>query len=226
MEIWPKTCAILRFLNFHPQSASSTVRTSLKRVDGPIRRAESDGLVRLALRSLFLQLSPTTCPILKFFNLHPQSASSRVRTSVERVDTPIRCAESDGAFRLDISATVMELCPKTCAILPFFNLHPQSASSTVRRSVERVYTPIRCTESDGVVCLFVRALLTDICLKTCPILLFFNLHPQSASSTVRTSVERVHTPIRGAECDGIVSFGVRSLYEQLWRKTCPILGFF
>src|SRR5437667_313664 len=120
----------------------------------------------------------------------------------------------------------MELCRKTCAILRFFNFHPQSASSTVRTSVERVYTPIRCAESGGGVRLVVRALLTDIWLKMRPISRFVNLHPQTTSSTVRTSVERVHTPIRGAECDGIVSFGVRSLYEQLWRKTCPILGFF
>src|SRR5436190_1193008 len=34
-EIWLKTYPKSRFLNLHPQNASSTVRTSLERVDGP-----------------------------------------------------------------------------------------------------------------------------------------------------------------------------------------------
>ena len=51
-----------------------------------------------------------------------------------------------------------------------------------------------------------------------------NIHPQSASSTVRTSLEMVDTPIRCAESDGSVRWDVQSLCEQRWRKTFLILG--
>ena len=36
LEIWWETYPILPFLNIHPQTPSSTVRTSFKRVDRPI----------------------------------------------------------------------------------------------------------------------------------------------------------------------------------------------
>src|SRR5437667_5837790 len=49
-------------------------------------------------------------------NIHPQSTSTTVRTSLEMVDTPIRCAESDGSVRLDVRAPLTEIWPKTCNI--------------------------------------------------------------------------------------------------------------
>src|SRR5204863_274122 len=132
-----------RFLNLHPQSASSTVRTSLERVDTPIRCAESDGVVRLDVSALLREIWPKMCPISRFLNIHPQTPSSTVRTSLERIDGHIRCAESDGLVRFDVCALPTEIWPQTCPISRFLNIHPQTPSSTVRTSVERVYTPIQ-----------------------------------------------------------------------------------
>src|SRR5205814_146891 len=101
----------------HLRDASSTVRTYMERVDTPIRCAESDGGVRLDVRALPMEIWPKTCPISRFFNIHPQTPSSAVRTSFESVDTPIRFAESDGGVRLDVRALLKEIWPKTCPIL-------------------------------------------------------------------------------------------------------------
>ena len=109
MEIWQKTCLILPFLNLHPQTPSSTVRTSFKWVDGPIRCAESDGNVRFDVHATLMEIWLKTCPILPFLNIHPQTPPSTVRISFERVDARIRCAESNGVTRLAIRALVREI---------------------------------------------------------------------------------------------------------------------
>src|SRR5436309_4807203 len=69
---------------------------------------------------------------------------------------------------------------KTFKIPQFINLHAKTASSTVRTSFNRFCGPIRCAESNGVVCLAVRALVLEIWWKTCPILRF--LKPPSTDS--------------------------------------------
>ena len=179
MEIWPKTCPISRFLNIHPQTPLSTVRTSLKHVDGPIWCGESDDVVRLDVRACPAEIWPKTCSIPRFLNIHPQSASSTVRTPLERVDTRIRCAESDGNIRLDVHALDMEIWPKTCPISRFLDIHPQTPWSTVRTPLGRVDGPIWCAESDGVVRLAIRVVCEEIWLKTCPISRFLNIHPRT-----------------------------------------------
>ena len=63
-------------------------------------------------------------PTLKI-NLHPQTPLYTVSTSFERVQTPIRCAESDGVVRLDIRTLVVEIWPKTCSISRF-SKHPST----------------------------------------------------------------------------------------------------
>src|SRR5436309_3067043 len=155
-------CPFLPFLNLHPQTPSSTVRTSFKWVDGPIRCAESDGNVHFGVHASVMEIWRITCPILPFFNLHPLTPSSTVRTSFKWVDGPIRCAESDGNVRFDVHALVMEIWQKTCPILPFLNIHPQTPSSTVRTSFKSVDRPIRCAESDGDDRSDVRALCVEI----------------------------------------------------------------
>src|SRR5437762_1901391 len=61
-------------LNLHAKTASSTVRTSFNRVFGPIRCAESNGVVRLAVRALVLEIWWKTCPISRFLK-HPSTDS-------------------------------------------------------------------------------------------------------------------------------------------------------
>ena len=137
-----KTFKIPQFINLHAQTTSSTLRTSFNRVNGPIRCAELDGVVRLAVRALVLQIWWKTCPILPFLNIHPQTPSSTVRTSFRRVYGANRCAESNGDVRLAMQALVLEIWWETCPILPFLNIHPQTHSSTVRTSFKRVDRPI------------------------------------------------------------------------------------
>src|SRR5205814_1780066 len=151
MEIWQKTCPIFPFLNLHPQTPSSTVRTSFKWVDGPIRCAESDCNVRFDVHASVMEICKKTCPILPFFNIHPLTPSSTVRTSFKLVDRPFLCAESDGNLRFVVLFPTRRSSHITCPIFPFLNLHPQTPSSTVRTSFKRVDGPIRCAESDGVV---------------------------------------------------------------------------
>src|SRR5437667_380008 len=119
----PKTFPILRFLNPHPLTPSSTVRTSLKQVNTPFRRAESNGGVRLAVRPLVLEAEAKTFPILPFLNPHPLTPSSTFRTPLERVDTPIRCAESTRTIRFALSLLLSPVEAKTSPILPFLNHH-------------------------------------------------------------------------------------------------------
>src|SRR5438876_12385221 len=121
-------CPNLRFLNILPRSASSTVKTSLERVDTPIRCAESDGGVHLDVRALLTEIWPKTCPRWRLLNIHPRPPSSTVKTSIERVDTPIQCAESDDGVRLDVPALLTEIWPKTCPISRFLNLHLRCTS--------------------------------------------------------------------------------------------------
>src|SRR6266480_4059709 len=142
---------------------------------------------------------------------------------MERVDTPIRCAESDGGVRLDVYALLTEIWPKMCPRSRFLNIHPRTPSSTVKTSMERVDTPIRCAESDGGLHLDVHALLTEIWPKTCPRSRLLNIHPRTPSSTVRTSVERVDTPIECAESDGVFRLDISTMVIDLWPNTCPIL---
>src|SRR5947199_5901373 len=116
----------------------------------------------------------------QFLNLHPQTASSTVRRFLKRGDRPIKCAESDGDFHLAIRVLVLPQLLKTFKIPQFINLHAKTASSTVRTSFNKVFGPIRCAESNGVVHLAVRALILEIWWKTCPILRF--LKPPSTDS--------------------------------------------
>src|SRR5437762_13226909 len=95
MKIWQKTCPILPFLNLHPLTPSSTVRTSFKWVDGPIRCAESDGDVRFDVHALVMEIWRKTCPILSFLDIHPWTPSSTVRRSFKWVDGTMFSAESD-----------------------------------------------------------------------------------------------------------------------------------
>src|SRR5216117_1266770 len=108
-----------QFLNLHPQTASTTVRTSLKSGVGPIQCAESDGDARLSTRALVLPQLLKTFKIPQFINLHAKTASSTVSTSFNRVYGPIRCAESNGVVRLAVLALVLEIWWKTCPILRF-----------------------------------------------------------------------------------------------------------
>src|SRR5436190_8574606 len=65
------------------------VKTSCKRVVGPILCAESDGAVRLSIYPLGVAPYSKTCPISHFLNQLPQTPSSTVRTSIKRVARPI-----------------------------------------------------------------------------------------------------------------------------------------
>src|SRR5207248_4313332 len=102
-------------------------------------------------------------------------ASSTVRTSLKSGVGPIQCAESDGDARLATWALVIPELLKTFKIPQFINLHAKTASSTVSTSFNRVYGPIRCAESNGVVRLAVRALVLEIWWETCPIFRFSKL---------------------------------------------------
>src|SRR5438552_1750567 len=115
---------ILRFLNLHPQAPSSIFRTPLERVDTPIRCAESNTALHVPVRPLLLEAEAKTFPILRFLNQLPQTPSSTFRTPLERVDTPIRCAESNAALRFAVRPLVVEVWRKTLPILRFLNLHP------------------------------------------------------------------------------------------------------
>src|SRR5205814_1352916 len=67
-------------------------------VGTPIRCAESNVALHFPVWSLLLEAEAKTFPILPFLNLHPQAPSSTVKTPLERVDTPTRCAESNAAL--------------------------------------------------------------------------------------------------------------------------------
>src|SRR5256885_1959124 len=113
---------VVRFLNLHPQAPSSTVRTPLERVDTPTRCAESNASLHFPVRPLLLEADAKTFPILPFLNLRPQAPSSTVRTPLERVDTPNRCAKSNAALHFPVRPLNREPHATTFPILPYVNL--------------------------------------------------------------------------------------------------------
>src|SRR5437667_101927 len=88
---------------------------------------------------------------------------------LERLDTPIRCAESNRTIRFAVSLLVLEAEAKTFPILPFLNPHPLTPSSTVRTSLEQVNRPFRRAESNGGVHLAVGPLVLEEEAKTLPV---------------------------------------------------------
>src|SRR5437667_181975 len=192
---------------------------ALERVDTPIRCDESNAALHPPVRPLLLEAEAKTFQILPFLNLHPQAPSSTVRMPLERVDTPIRCAESNAALHFPVRPLLLEAEAKTFPILPFLNLHPQAPSSTIRTPLERVDTPIRCAESSAALHSPVRPLLLEAEAKTFPILRFLNQLPQTPSSTFRTPLERVDTPIRCAESNAAIHFAVPLLLLEAEAKT-------
>src|SRR5437762_559916 len=129
-EIWPKMCPRSRFLNIHPQTPSSTFRTPLEMVDTPIRCAESNAALHFPVRPLLLEVEAKTFPILRFLNQLPQTPSFTFRTPLERVDTPIRCAESNAPLHFPVRPLHLETEAKTSPILGCLNQLPQIPSST------------------------------------------------------------------------------------------------
>src|SRR6266480_3254934 len=94
-------------------------------------------------------------------NLLPQAPSSTFRTPLERVDTPIRCTESNRTIRFALSLLVSPVEAKTFPVLPFSNPHPLTPSSTVRTSLEQGNRPFRRAESNDGVRLAVRPLVLE-----------------------------------------------------------------
>src|SRR5437762_1109349 len=139
---------------------------TLERVDTPIRCAESNAALHFPVRRLLLEAEAKTFPILRFLNINTQAPSSTVRTPLESVDTPIRCAESNAALHFPARRLLLEAEAKTFPILQL----PQTPSSTFRTPLERVDTPIRCAESNAAIHLPITPLLLEANAKTFPIL--------------------------------------------------------
>src|SRR5436190_1792854 len=183
----------------------------LERVDTPIRCAESNAALHFPVRPQLLEAEAKTFPILRFLNQLPQTPLSTFRTPLERVDTPIRCAESNVAIHFPVRRLLLEAEAKTFPILPLLNLHPQTPSSTFRTPLKRVDTPIRCVESNSTIRFALALLVSPVEAITFPILPFSNPYPLTPSSTVRTSLEQMHGPFRCAESNGSIRLAVRPL---------------
>ena len=119
-------CPRFCIFNLHLETLWSTIRMSLERVDKPIWRAESAGLVHFHISPPVPKTEAKTFPKSQLLNLHLQTTWSTVRISVERVNIPIWCAEFNGTIYITVSLMVPNTEAKTLSILPFLNLDQQN----------------------------------------------------------------------------------------------------
>jgi len=140
---------MLRFLILLLQTPSSGIKTSFERVISPSWRAEFNGATHFHISPLVPKAEGKTFPKSRLLNLHLQTPWSTVKTSFEKIDTPIRCAELSDGVRFAVSLLVAKVEAKTFPKSRLLNLHLQTPWSTVKTSLKRVYTHIWYAESNG-----------------------------------------------------------------------------
>ena len=78
-------------------------------VETPIWRADFNAVLHLDAQGLAVELKSKTYPISGFLDIHPQTPSSTVRTSLEMVDTLIWRADFNAVICLDVRGLVVEI---------------------------------------------------------------------------------------------------------------------
>jgi hypothetical protein len=153
-----------RFLRFSSQMTNghkTTVRTPFRDIYRPIRLWESIGYLRLAIPSLVLPLSPKLPLISAFSYQMTNGHKTIVRTPFWEVYRPIRRWESNGNPRLAMHWLVLPLWPKSPRFPCLFNRMTNGRKTTIRMPFWKVYRPIRCCESNGII-LFAISLLVQL----------------------------------------------------------------